>query len=155
MPATTKFFGGSRRGSGILPPSFPTISGSRRTPTAAEKTTLGSNCFTTCCSFLGDRNAIDRIAVFSEDGRISRKDVMDILDHASSLPRVDDIAAQILRLEVGDKLTFIRRTLIESALSRSCGSKAGAARLLGVHRKVIERALKERTGEDDAGGGGF
>jgi DNA-binding NtrC family response regulator len=97
------------------------------------------------------RNAIDRIGVFADSDQISRNTIVEILDGPSAIPRVDDIAGQILQLGVDDKLTFIRQTLITSALARADGSKTEAARLLGVHRKVIERAMKDRPddGETD------
>ncbi len=97
------------------------------------------------------RNAIDRIGVFALDGQVSRADVREIMDDTATLPDIDDLIAPILKLEVKDKLTFIRRALIESALKRANGSKTAAAQLLGVHRKVIERSLKDCAGEDSDG----
>ena len=51
------------------------------------------------------------------------------------------LARAILRLDAGDKLSAIEDALIQEALALTDGNKSAAARLLGVHRKVIERRL--------------
>ncbi|MFO0579387.1 MAG: sigma 54-interacting transcriptional regulator [Polyangia bacterium] len=55
-----------------------------------------------------------------------------------------DIAAALLRLQVPDKLAAIEAALVAAALKLSAGNKSQAARLLGVHRKVVERRTDKR-----------
>jgi hypothetical protein len=47
-----------------------------------------------------------------------------------------------------DKLAMMEQVLIQEALVLANGNKTAAARLLGVHRKVVAR----RAGRDDDGG---
>ncbi|HNN94512.1 MAG TPA: helix-turn-helix domain-containing protein, partial [Pseudomonadota bacterium] len=56
------------------------------------------------------------------------------------------LARVILRLDVGDKLGAIEEALIGEALALADGNKSAAARLLGVHRKVVERRLAREPG---------
>ncbi len=61
---------------------------------------------------------------------------------AGPLPAsLSQLARAILRLETGDKLAAIEEALISEALVLADGNKSAAARLLGVHRKVVERRL--------------
>ena len=54
------------------------------------------------------------------------------------------LAAALLRLQVPDKLAAIESALVAAALKLSAGNKSQAARLLGVHRKVVERRTDKR-----------
>lgn len=56
------------------------------------------------------------------------------------------LARVILRLDVGDKLGAIEEALVSEALALADGNKSAAARLLGVHRKVVERRLAREPG---------
>ncbi len=58
---------------------------------------------------------------------------------AAALQSLQDIAASALRLPVADKLAAVEASLVDAALKLAAGNKSQAARLLGVHRKVIER----------------
>jgi DNA-binding NtrC family response regulator len=93
------------------------------------------------------RNLIDRLAVFSETDTISAATIRGLDDRAlsSSPASLREAARVVLRSPVPDKLTSMETALIEEAMSLSGGNKTAAARLLGVHRKVIER----RTKDDD------
>jgi DNA-binding NtrC family response regulator len=90
------------------------------------------------------RNAIDRLAVFAPPGMITRETIHSILSlrpkegPGAALRR---LAREILRIEAGDKLKLLEGTLVEEALLLAEGNKSAAARLLGVHRKVIERRV--------------
>ncbi|HPH29317.1 MAG TPA: sigma 54-interacting transcriptional regulator [Pseudomonadota bacterium] len=64
---------------------------------------------------------------------------------ASSLAQ---IARSVLRLPYPDKFAAIEEALIGEALTLAKGNKSAAARLLGVHRKVIERRLDKKLGND-------
>jgi len=54
-------------------------------------------------------------------------------------------ARSILRTDVPNKLEAIAEALIHEALAFTSGNKTAAARLLGTHRKVIERRLDKLT----------
>ena len=58
---------------------------------------------------------------------------------AAALKSLKDIAASALRLPVADKLAAVEAALVDAALKLAAGNKSQAARLLGVHRKVVER----------------
>jgi transcriptional regulator with PAS, ATPase and Fis domain len=51
------------------------------------------------------------------------------------------LARAVLRVATGDKLEAIQEVLVQEALTLAEGNKSAAARLLGVHRKVIERRV--------------
>ena len=65
-------------------------------------------------------------------------------EESSSLAQ---LARVILRLPVSDKLDAIESALVSAAMTLASGNKSAAARLLGVHRKVVERRMdrKEQT----------
>ncbi len=95
------------------------------------------------------RNTIDRLAVFAPEGLVTPEL---IAQHGRPKPprdlqqRVDALACAILEMtEEEDKLAAAEAALIEAAMRRADGNKRAAARLLGVHRKVVER----RTGRDE------
>ncbi len=52
------------------------------------------------------------------------------------------IAASALRLPVGDKLAAVEAAVVAAAMKQAGGNKTQAARLLGVHRKSIERKTR-------------
>jgi DNA-binding NtrC family response regulator len=90
------------------------------------------------------KNAIDRLAVFAPPGIVTRETVTTILSlkpasgPCASLRR---LAREILQIEGDDKLKMLEGTLVEEALLMARGNKSAAARLLGVHRKVVERRV--------------
>lgn len=97
------------------------------------------------------RNAIDRFVVFAEEDRITIDDVRLHLGGAGKAPS-DLLRAveQIMALDIKNKLDATREALIQHAMQLG-GNKTAAARLLGVHRKVIERSLRtEDTGGLDS-----
>jgi DNA-binding NtrC family response regulator len=91
------------------------------------------------------RNLVDRLAVFAPEGPITA----DVLEEfagtrtrSSQAPPGDplaDFAREVLKSDAADKLKLAENELIAQALRVSDGNKAAAARLLGVHRKVVER----------------
>ncbi|MBL9003283.1 MAG: sigma 54-interacting transcriptional regulator [Myxococcales bacterium] len=56
-------------------------------------------------------------------------------------PSLTQLARAILRIDAPDKLAAIEDAIVQEALVLTDGNKSAAARLLGVHRKVIERRL--------------
>jgi DNA-binding NtrC family response regulator len=95
------------------------------------------------------RNVLDRLVVFSDETTISASLVQAQLGasrsvNAASVLRA--LVAAVLQQNTGeDKLAAVESALIEEAMHRTQGNKTAAARLLGVHRKVIER----RVGSDE------
>ena len=62
-------------------------------------------------------------------------------EESSSLAQ---LARVILRLPVSDKLDAIESALVSAAMTLASGNKSAAARLLGVHRKVVERRMERK-----------
>jgi DNA-binding NtrC family response regulator len=88
------------------------------------------------------RNLVDRLAVFAPEGLITG-DVLERFAGTRATPPPTDslgeLARRILSGDARDKLYLAESVLIQEALRLTDGNKAAAARLLGVHRKVIER----------------
>lgn len=55
-----------------------------------------------------------------------------------------DLARSLLRLSTTNKLEAIEDALIAEAMALAKGNKSAAARLLGVHRKTLDRRLDKR-----------
>lgn len=53
------------------------------------------------------------------------------------------LAERLLDLPIGNKLAAVEAALLESAMRASRGNKSAAARLLGLHRKAVERKLEK------------
>ena len=90
------------------------------------------------------RNVVDRVAVLSDRNPVDSQTLSRFLDVADRLPDtdLDGIAERLLTLECTDKLQAIEGALVRQAMERSRGNKSEAARLLGVHRKVVERRFR-------------
>lgn len=89
------------------------------------------------------RNMIDRICIFNDDSIIDRSTLHSFLNHKveNTSDELDAIADKILQMEIPDKQAAIQRALIMKAMEFSNNNKSAAARMLGVHRKVVERRL--------------
>jgi DNA-binding NtrC family response regulator len=97
------------------------------------------------------RNVMERLALFAHDGLIDEAVVQHELacEGAGGVVRaipceLQEYARRVLAAPVRDKLAAAERALIDEALRDASGNKSEAARLLGVHRKVIERAIGRR-----------
>jgi DNA-binding NtrC family response regulator len=106
------------------------------------------------------RNLIDRVAVFSESELVSPELLRRFLEGNRPAERANDNAASpplesliqgVLRLSVDNKLEAVTAALIAHAMTVCRGNKSAVARLLGVHRKAIER--RTATGRPAAVGG--
>lgn len=64
-----------------------------------------------------------------------------------SLP-LSRLARTILRLPMQDKLDAIEAALVTEAIRMTAGNKSAAARLLGVHRRVVERRLDKHSSSE-------
>lgn len=101
------------------------------------------------------RNVIDRLAVFSDAERIDAADIQQALSGGRggviAAPDLRALAREVLKLPNPDKLQAFEEALISEAMTLSDGNKSAAARLLGVHRKVVERRLEDRRQDGGAG----
>ncbi len=100
------------------------------------------------------RNLIDRLAVFAESDTVEAEDVarVSVAKIASAEQSLVRAARELLELPVKDKLAAMESALIAEALTRVEGNKSAAARLLGVHRKVIERRVGRGPDDDEDDG---
>jgi DNA-binding NtrC family response regulator len=90
------------------------------------------------------RNFIDRLAVFATSDDITVDEVR-LLVPGRKPPVADDmtqLARAVLRTSHAEKMQLFEDVLINEALALSDGNKTAAARLLGVHRKVVERRVE-------------
>lgn len=96
------------------------------------------------------RNFVDRIAILTDDDPITEKTVLEMLSEEpiSVTRELDQHADSILSMDLDDKLEAIQNALVNRALAVSEGNKSAAARLLGVHRKVIERRISAKESTD-------
>jgi DNA-binding NtrC family response regulator len=102
------------------------------------------------------RNLIDRLAVFAEDDQIT-PDVLRPFFASSTetekpVTTLEPIVRAILRLPVENKLAAIQEALISEAMALCDGTKSAAARLLGVHRKAVERRVEKGLADDSGRG---
>jgi DNA-binding NtrC family response regulator len=93
------------------------------------------------------RNLVERSIIQARDQVIGR-DVMQSLIAPEPMETIIDeslqsLAARLLGLPIGNKLAAVEAALLECAMRLSGGNKSGAARLLGLHRKAVERKLEK------------
>ncbi len=96
------------------------------------------------------RNLVDRLAVFAPEGPIT-PEVIASLSGARGREDGSDLARlvrELLARPEADKLELATNALIDEAIRIADGNKTAAARLLGVHRKVVERRLGRPTGNN-------
>ena len=94
------------------------------------------------------RNTIERIATLCEQPHVTEAVVRTHLERNHEDTPADSLtslADKILDLDVSNKLVAIQQSLVNRALERAKGNKSAAARLLGVHRKVVERRVGDTT----------
>lgn len=95
------------------------------------------------------RNTIDRAAVMADTQVIDTSQLLEILgapaagggsqDHLSAL------VSSVLARPLEKPLEAIEWMLIDQAMAQEHGNRSAAARLLGIHRKALERRLKVRS----------
>ncbi len=90
------------------------------------------------------RNLVDRLTVFAPQSTITPETLVRFVSEKrdKSADIVAQLAAEVLKRDEPDKLQFVEALLIDEALRRTDGNRSAAARLLGVHRKVVERRLE-------------
>lgn len=90
------------------------------------------------------RNLMDRLGILTDTSVIDKTTLARFLSPASSHKAfsLETLVNSVLDMpEHGDKLAMMEQLLISGALHRCKGSKAQAARLLGVGRKAVERRV--------------
>jgi DNA-binding NtrC family response regulator len=103
------------------------------------------------------RNLIDRLAVFAPESPITPAVIAEVTrtrrpcDADGAISR---LAREILRSDEPEKLQQMEAALIDEALRLADDNKSQAARLLGVHRKAVERRLRARELDRAAARGG-
>jgi DNA-binding NtrC family response regulator len=99
------------------------------------------------------KNAVERLALLSESDTIDVPVLEEFvgLNVMDSAREIDRMARSILALpsRIGSKLDVIERAVLHHAVEITGGNKSAAARLLGVHRKFLERRLDRATETDD------
>ncbi|HLK88312.1 MAG TPA: sigma-54 dependent transcriptional regulator [Polyangia bacterium] len=101
------------------------------------------------------RNLIDRLAVFSE-GEVVSPDLLRgfLAGDGPVNDRIEPLFEAVLRLSVDNKLEAVTDALIAHAMAVCRGNKSAVARLLGVHRKAIERRTEKASrAKPEAAGG--
>jgi DNA-binding NtrC family response regulator len=104
------------------------------------------------------RNLIDRLDVFALDRLVDADTLRSVLEPSSRQVRraqtVSGLVQAVLNSQEGDKFRAIEQALLTEALKLADGNKTAAARILGCHRKIVERRLErsKKESEEDACG---
>jgi DNA-binding NtrC family response regulator len=97
------------------------------------------------------RNLVDRLAVFSESELVTPEALGPFLAGDEPAGRADvaggppltSLVAAVLRSSADNKLEAVTDALVAHAMDLCRGNKSAVARLLGVHRKAIERRMEK------------
>jgi len=93
------------------------------------------------------RNLVERVVAFAREPLIGREALGGLLSpvetEGPAAASLKTIIARLLDLPVNNKLAAVEAALLESAMRVTSGNKSAAARLLGVHRKAVERKLEK------------
>lgn len=89
------------------------------------------------------KNCVDKLSVLAEGPEVTADHILQLAMCDEQVDWATRVAKEIIEMPVSNKLKTIHDALIEQAVERSNGNKTEAARLLGVHRKVVERRLAQ------------
>jgi DNA-binding NtrC family response regulator len=99
------------------------------------------------------RNAIERLSLLAESDVIDVPTLEELVGGDAVLVEreLKRLARTLLTLTTREpsKLEAIQRAAVEQALTTAGGNKSAAARLLGIHRKMLERMVKADTAASD------
>lgn len=99
------------------------------------------------------KNVIERLALLSESDVIDVPTLEELVGSGGAVTEreLSRLAKTLLALGTKEtsKLDAIARALVDQALTAAKGNKSAAARLLGIHRKMLERMVKADAGESD------
>jgi DNA-binding NtrC family response regulator len=100
------------------------------------------------------RNAVERLSLLAESDLIDVPVMEELIGENAghSMREIDKMARAILALpnRLGSKLDVIERAVLHHAVEMCSGNKSAAARLLGVHRKSLDRKLERLSDPGDA-----
>jgi len=88
------------------------------------------------------RNAMERVATLVRGPVIDAAD-LGFLGHPASSRRVEIFDTSLLEGELNVAVEALERTMIQRAIDACGGSKAEAARRLGIHRQLLYKKLKQ------------
>jgi DNA-binding NtrC family response regulator len=92
------------------------------------------------------KNAIERLALLAEKDLIDTATLEELVGQEPVFAdrELERMARAVLALpaSVGSKLEVVERATLRQALASSDGNKSAAARLLGLHRKSLDRMLE-------------
>lgn len=99
------------------------------------------------------RNAVERLSLLAESDLIDVPILEELIGENAghSMREIDKMAKAILALpnRLGSKLDVIERAVLHHAVEMCSGNKSAAARLLGVHRKSLDRKLERLSDPGD------
>jgi DNA-binding NtrC family response regulator len=99
------------------------------------------------------RNAIERLSLLAETDLIDVATLEELVGSDGVLVEreLTRLAKTLLTLTTKEpsKLDAIQRAVVEQALATAKGNKSAAARLLGIHRKMLERMVKPDSPPSD------
>lgn len=99
------------------------------------------------------RNLVDRLDVFALDRLVTATALRSVMEPSSREVRraksVSGLVQAVLKSEEGDKFRAIEHALLTEALKLADGNKTAAARILGCHRKIVERRMERNKKEND------
>lgn len=103
------------------------------------------------------RNVVSRLALLADDDTIDARTLEELVHDVPGkdvAAEVDRLARSLLSLpdRLGSKLEVIERAVLHHAIEVCGGNKSAAARLVGVHRKALERRW-DRLVDPDSGSG--
>lgn len=94
------------------------------------------------------RNTIDLLAILYDEPSITAEMIREVLgigagsESAESATLESAIRSFVASEFDGDKLAFLENAAIAAALEMAEGNKSAAAKMLGVHRKVVQRRVE-------------
>jgi two-component system response regulator HydG len=96
------------------------------------------------------RNFVDYLSVFSNSEEVTEDLIIEWEQRRkrrekSSQDYLTSFARNILDMDISDKIHAIECALIKEAIIISNNNKSAAAKLLGIHRKAVERRLTSIT----------
>lgn len=93
------------------------------------------------------RNLVERAVIQTRDEVICAAAIRALCAPAAIEGVIEDslhsLAERLLDLPIGNKLAAVEAAMLQSAMRTCRGNKSAAARLLGLHRKAVERKLEK------------
>ncbi|WP_337880242.1 sigma-54 dependent transcriptional regulator [Rheinheimera sp.] len=89
------------------------------------------------------KNCVDKLSVLADGPEVTAQTIQQLAICDEQVDWAARVAQEIIEMPISNKLRTIHDALIEQAVEKTNGNKTEAARLLGVHRKVVERRLAQ------------